>query len=89
VQGVRLPCGWPVTGEHVPAVVPSHASHWPPQAWSQHTPSWQMPLEHSSAFAQAWLFVFFCTHMPIAQYDVEAQSWSLAHPLEHAPPTHG
>src|SRR5262249_41280433 len=41
-----VPCGCPVTGVHVPATT-SHASHCPPHAPSQHTPSVQWPLAQS------------------------------------------
>ena len=41
----RPPRGAPVTAVQVPtAFATSQASHWPLQAWSQHTPSAQNPL---------------------------------------------
>ena len=41
-HAVRDPCGVPVTGEHAPTLpLTSHASHWPEQSLSQHTPSTQ------------------------------------------------
>src|SRR5205814_4840954 len=44
----RAPCGPPVTGVHVPSLpLTSHASHWPSQALSQHSPSTQWPAAHS------------------------------------------
>ncbi len=47
-QGVRVPCGAPVTGTQVPTLpISSQASHWPPQPALQQTPSAQKPDEHS------------------------------------------
>lgn len=47
VQAVRDPWGVPVTGLQVPpSPATSHASHCPPQARLQQTPSVQLPLLH-------------------------------------------
>jgi hypothetical protein len=41
-HAVRVPCGAPMTPEHLPGTpVTSHASHWPLHALSQQTPSTQ------------------------------------------------
>lgn len=50
VHLLRLPAGAPVFATHVP--VESHFSHWPSQAVSQHTPSTQCLVGHSSSFMQ-------------------------------------
>jgi hypothetical protein len=61
-QAVRCPCGAPVEGEHVPALpATSHASHWPPQARSQQTPSAQEPAAHSWSAPQVLACAFFGT----------------------------
>jgi hypothetical protein len=44
-----------------------HASHWPPQALSQQTPSAQLPLAHCPATVQTWPAVFFATQTPALQ----------------------
>jgi hypothetical protein len=47
VQAAREPCGPPLTATHWPTLPgASHASHCPPQARSQQTPSAQLPLTH-------------------------------------------
>ena len=61
-QAVRVPCGPPVAGAHVPALpAMSHASHWPPHARSQQKPSTQLPVAHSWSPPQALACVFFGT----------------------------
>jgi hypothetical protein len=46
-QAVRDPTATPVTGEHVPLDAGRlHASHWPPQALLQQTPSVQNEEAH-------------------------------------------
>jgi hypothetical protein len=64
----RMPRGAPVTAVQVPTdFATSHASHWPLQAWLQHTPSAQKPV------AQALLRVHAApggsrgVHAPAAQ----------------------
>jgi hypothetical protein len=48
-HAVRAPWGAPFTGMHLPTLPStSHASHCPSHAVSQHTPSTQLPLPHSS-----------------------------------------
>ena len=49
------------------------ASHAPPQAVLQQTPSTQLPEVHSLAAAQAVPLAFFATQAPAEQYDVETQ----------------
>jgi hypothetical protein len=52
-HAARAPCGAPTTGVHVPTwPETSHAAHASAHAWSQHTPSTQLPLPHSLAVAQ-------------------------------------
>ncbi len=52
VHAVRDPTGAPVAGEQVPSRPGTlHASHWPSQAVSQHTPSTHWPDVHSSVVA--------------------------------------
>lgn len=52
-QAGRLPWGAPATGVHVPtAPARLQASHCPPQAVSQQTPSTQLPLAHWFAAEQ-------------------------------------
>ena len=59
-QAGREPRGRPETGVHVPSVPESaHASHWPSQATSQHTPSAQNPDVHSVAVLHATPFPLF------------------------------
>ena len=42
-----------MTAAQVPGLVGRlHASHWPLQAWLQHTPSAQKPVAHSSLMPQ-------------------------------------
>jgi hypothetical protein len=49
-HAVRVPCGAPATAVQVPTLPPtSHASHCPPHDELQHTPSTQLPDEHSCA----------------------------------------
>ena len=48
-HAVRVPWGGPTTGEHVPAIGASHASHSPVHAVSQQTESTQLPVAHWAA----------------------------------------
>jgi hypothetical protein len=58
-QGVRVPCGAPLTVVHVPfAPVTSHAWHCALHAVSQHTPSTQCPLVQSQSVLQTVPFAF-------------------------------
>jgi hypothetical protein len=54
VQAARRPWGGPTTGEQTPGdPATSHASHCPPQAVSQHTPSTQWVLAQSPSALHA------------------------------------
>ena len=70
---VRVPCGGPVTGQHVPTLpVVSHASHAPPHAALQQTPSVQTPEVHDTPEVQAFPFATLGTQMlPLHQLPVE------------------
>src|SRR5262245_24422419 len=58
-QALRVPCGDPVTAEHVPTLpLASHAAHCAPQAVSQQTPSTQKPEPHSALVEHATPFGF-------------------------------
>jgi hypothetical protein len=66
-QASRSPCGAPFTATQVPTEpAASQASHCPPQAWLQQTPSVQLPLPHCPAEPQAWPLVSLGTHCPDA-----------------------
>ena len=54
VHAPRVPWGMPSTVTHVPSFpVTSHASHFPPHALSQQSPSTQLPETHSREAPQA------------------------------------
>jgi hypothetical protein len=60
--------GAPVTGEQVPPSAGRlHASHCPPQAVSQHTPSTQNPVPHWFAPEQVPPAAIFGVQAPAAQ----------------------
>ena len=64
-HAVRDPCGAPVTGEQVPTLaVTSQASHSPPHAALQHTPSVQIPDVHDTPVVQALPFPTLGTQIP-------------------------
>ena len=68
-QRRRDPWGAPTTGLHVPSLpAMSHASHWPPHARSQHTPSTQMLDVHSVPVLQDAPDAFRGTQTPPEQY---------------------
>jgi len=57
---------WPVTAPALPARL--HASHWPPQVASQHTPAAQIAIEHCPSLLHAWPLSSRSTHTPAEQY---------------------
>src|SRR5689334_9038922 len=58
-----------MTAEHTPSLpATSHASHWPPHAELQHTPSTQKPEPHSDAVLHDSPACFRGTHTPPEQY---------------------
>jgi hypothetical protein len=64
----RVPWGAPDTAVQVPtAMGTSQASHWPLQAWSQHTPSAQNPLAHALLMVHAPPGGSRGVHTPAAQ----------------------
>jgi hypothetical protein len=85
----RVPCGWPVTGKHVPSwPVVSHASQLPLQIVLQQMPSTQkFPVGHWSSFAHvppsAWRGAHFI--VVTSQYEVLAHWLSFVHVVKHAP----
>jgi hypothetical protein len=77
-QGARAPCGAPATGLQVPtAPATSQASHCPPQAASQQTPSTQKPLAHWDAAPQAVPPGSLGVQTP-AEHQCPAAHWSSA-----------
>jgi len=91
-HAVRGEMGAPDTAVHVPTVpVRLHASHCPPQAELQHTPSAQLADEHSFAAVHVAPFAFFAVHVPALQKSPETQSLSAVQALRHAvvPQTYG
>ena len=74
-QAARPPWGAPATGVQVPSLpAASQASHWPPQAWLQHTPSVQKPLPHWSEAVQVAPGAFFGVQTPAAHQLPAVQS---------------
>jgi hypothetical protein len=74
------PTGAPTTGVQAPArPARLHASHWPPQAPSQQTPSTQKPVAHWLAAVQAAPGAALGTHAPAEHQAVPAQSRSEPH----------
>lgn len=78
VHAVLPVCGAPFTGEQVPTEpVTSHASHWPPHARSQHTPSAQTPVPHSASALHSMPAAF--AHVPfffaVLHASPAAQTW--------------
>ncbi|HET6147110.1 MAG TPA: hypothetical protein VFH68_06225 [Polyangia bacterium] len=72
-HAARVPRGFPVTGVHLPARPASlQLSHWPAHALSQHTPSMQLPFEHSAAVMHVAPLTFFGRHIPVASQNVPA-----------------
>jgi hypothetical protein len=81
-QGMRPPRGGVSAGaaEHVPTLPEtSQASHCPPQAASQHTPSVQNPLAQSDAVEQAIPSSSGGTQMPARHTSPELQSALIEH----------
>jgi hypothetical protein len=70
-----------------------HASHWPVQALSQQTPSWQKPLAHSSGALplHATPIISLSRQTPAEQYCPLGQRWVLSQlPLHWSvPQTYG
>jgi hypothetical protein len=65
------------------------ASHWPLQPVAQHTPSTQIPLEHSFPAAHDAPLTFFTAQLAsVVQKALPAHSASLAHVVAHPLPTH-
>ncbi len=63
-----LPCPPAATGLHMPTLPARlHASHAPPQAALQHTPSTHWPLPHWLLVEHATPFVCLGTHAPALQ----------------------
>jgi hypothetical protein len=78
-QAARAPCGAPATGAQVPTEPgASQASHCPPHAASQHTPSTQKPLWHWFAWAQLAPCASLGAQTPAAQKSPGTQSESAA-----------
>src|SRR5690349_3252640 len=80
-------------GPHVPSEplalsAAAHAWHVPVHEVSQHTPSTQNPLVQPFAVLHAAPNAACERHVPASQKFPLAQSPSLAHVLEHAPPEH-
>jgi len=76
-QAERAPWGAPVTGLHVPTLPATlQASHCPPQATLQHTPSTHWPVPHWFAALQAAPGPPFGTHAPPEHQEAALQSAS-------------
>lgn len=84
-QAARLPRGVPEIAPHAPGV-PSHASHWPLQALSQHTPSTQNPLAQASADAHVAPLELLGLHMPALHHAVAAHAALVVHDSAQSPP---
>jgi hypothetical protein len=84
----RPACGAPATAVQVPtAPATSQASHCPPQAASQHTPSTQWPLAHWFAAEQVAAAGSFAVQTPPEHQLPAAQSASTAQdPAQAVPP---
>jgi len=92
VHALRDPVGLPATAVHVPIdPVTLHASHWPPHAVSQQTPSTQFADVHCDALVHAVPPPFFGSHEPALQKSPVTQSASLEQVLKHTvdPQTYG
>jgi hypothetical protein len=63
----------------------SQASHWPPHAWSQQTPSTQNPLEHASAERHAPPFEAFGVQVPAAHHAEPTHCELVAHDVAQPP----
>jgi hypothetical protein len=77
-----------VTGEQVPAFpVTSHASHSPPQAALQHTPSAQMPDVHETPVVHALPFPTLGTQIPpLHQFPAEQSVFTVQLVLQAVAP---
>jgi hypothetical protein len=85
----RAPCGAPATFVHAPRLpATSHASHCPPHARSQQTPSTHWFEPHCQGVPQAAPFAFFGAHVPAWHHASEAQSACATHVPAQAPPAH-
>lgn len=81
----RIPRGMPITAVQAPrAPATLHASHWPPQARSQHTPSTQKPETHSLAAEHIPPLGRRPMQTPITQTLPMAQSASVRHSVRHS-----
>jgi hypothetical protein len=92
VQAARLPCGSPVTLEHLPSSpLTSQAWHCDTQVVSQQTPSTQWLDAHSLEAVHALPSTSFGAHPCGEQYAVAIQSRSVAHMSRQvvAPQTYG
>jgi hypothetical protein len=84
-QAGRAPWGAPVAEVQVPAEpATSQASHWPPHAPSQQTPSTQKPLAHWLAAPQAAPGASLGTQAPAWHQAPAAQASSARHAVLHA-----
>lgn len=80
-QGVRSPCGLPLTGTHCPSSpATSQASHWPSHRASQQKPSTHAPELHSASTVHAVPFESSARHaleesqkLPVTQSSSAAQ----------------
>jgi len=67
-HAARGSTGCPLTGVHAPTLPPRlHASHWPEQALSQHTPSAHWAVVHWFPAVHAVPGVPFGTQLPLLQ----------------------
>ena len=84
-QARRPAWGAPVTAVHAPSEPgTSHASHCPPQAVLQHTPSMQLPVAHSALVVQPMPAGMRVTHVPAWQRRPVEQSPSVEHRVRQA-----
>jgi hypothetical protein len=84
VHPVRVPRGAPAMGTHVPTLLGSlHASHWPPQALPQHTPSTQNVLVHSAPVWQVSPAAFAERQTPVASQYLPAPQAPAVQPPMH------
>lgn len=93
-HAVRAPCGGPLTAMQRPTrPSTSHASHWPSQRDSQHTPSTQNPLPHSPSavhFVESFLkqvpsCPVIAQEEPMPQFATPQHTPSVQKPVEQSP----
>lgn len=85
-QAAREPRGAPVAGVHLPSLpMRAQASHCPSQGVSQHTPSTQRPLAHSSSLVQ--VTPLRLRHVPATLLGAAAQALPSPQPAteQHTP----